>query len=403
MPVNIKKIPPAAERPETPRLERWFGLLALFFISGTAIGLYLDKQTEGTRFWLLIPAALVFAWLAVFALRLLVWAALDLRANGWDRAREEVLLREMRRGRRALQVLHADLSIPVPPDLIRSATSQLMQGDELLVNQHSRTGNQAGRHACFQVTADMELYGHTGSEALIRSRLIGLMKALAVKLAAFPSEQPVNILMPVSTSVAQDTLQALWQEAVKVVGIRQQLVPVEGSGQAFIDHWLDTRFQENTLLLIVAFQVEPEDITDTGEAFVSLLLGNRLTQQTLPPLALLHRPERTTPATAAEDIRQAADWVPVEDGEIRHLWASGLTDAQENAVQIAAHSPVLAGVDFTTSRYVTDDIIGNTGAATPWLALAAAAQASRKTRMPQMVITADPDGESFWSQVISPL
>ena len=403
MPVNIKKIPPAAERPETPRLERWFGFLAALLALGAATGLYLDKQAEGTRFWLLIPAALTFAWLAVFALRLLVWGALDLRASGWDRAREEVLLREMRRGRRALQILHADLSIPMPPDQIRSATSQLMQGDELLVNQSSRTGNQTGRHACFQVTDDMELSGRTGSEALVRSRLISQMKALAVKLAAFPSEHPVNVLMPVSTSVAQGTLQALWNEVIKVAGIRQQLVLVEGCGPEFIDHWLDNRFQEKTLLLIVALQVEPQEIADTGEAFVTLLLGNRLTQETLAPLALLHRPERSTAATASEDIRQAADWVPVEEGTIKHLWTSGLSAAQANAVQIAAHTPVLAGVDFATSRYVTDDIMGNTGAVTPWLAVAAAAQASRKTRMLQMVITAGPDGDAFWSQVISPL
>lgn len=40
-------------------------------VLGTAIGLYLDKQADSTRFWLLIPVALSLAWLVVFTLRLL--------------------------------------------------------------------------------------------------------------------------------------------------------------------------------------------------------------------------------------------------------------------------------------------------------------------------------------------
>lgn len=403
MPVHLKNIPPAAERPAVPEMSRWFSFLGGLTVIGTAAGIYLDKQAEGTRFWLLAPAALCIVWLVVFMLRLLVWASLDLRAIGWDRAREEVLLHETRRGRRALQILHTGIVLPLPDTETRPPATVLMEDVSLLKRGPDRAGKQLARHAHFAI-ADY-LLDRPGKEVEIVTQfhVETLLLDVATRLDAFPPEQAVAVLLENSTTIPPDTLRRLWDNSVKAAGIRQQLVPVDGGGPGFIDHWLDERFEEKTLLLIVALQVEPEEIADTGEAFVALLLGNRLTQETLAPLALLHRPERTTPATASEDIRQAADWVPVEDGAIKHLWTSGLSDAQANAVQTVAHTPVLAGVDFASSRYVTDDIMGKTGAVTPWLAVAAAAQASRKTRLPQMVITAGPDGDAFWSQVISPL
>lgn len=91
MPVHLKIIPPVAERPAVPEVGRWRASLVLFIAVAVTVGLYLDKQAEGTRFWMLVPVVLCFAW---FTICLLVWASFDNRASSWDKTREDVLLRE---------------------------------------------------------------------------------------------------------------------------------------------------------------------------------------------------------------------------------------------------------------------------------------------------------------------
>ncbi|MNN73617.1 hypothetical protein D3C81_1897500 [compost metagenome] len=70
MPVRLDKVPPLAPRPARPRIWLWLGLL----LSGLLLGL------GGT------------------------WGE-HAAADGWDEAREEVLIRKIRQGRRLQQVL----------------------------------------------------------------------------------------------------------------------------------------------------------------------------------------------------------------------------------------------------------------------------------------------------------
>jgi hypothetical protein len=65
----------------------------------------------------------------------------------------------------------------------------------------------------------------------------------------------------------------------------------EGSGLSVIDRWLNERIKDKAMLLIVGLQLKPAESDNTAEAGVALLLGNRLTQEALEPLALLHRPD----------------------------------------------------------------------------------------------------------------
>jgi len=119
-------------------------------------------------------------------------------------------------------------------------------------------------------------------------------------------------------------------------------VPVEGSGLAVLDQWLDQRIGDKASLLVVALQFAPQQAEGTAEAAVGLLFGNRLTQTVLPPIAYLHRPEQERePNTDAllYAARQALEWAPLDAQSIQQTWRVGV-DVQRNE----ALSNVLAAV-----------------------------------------------------------
>ena len=112
MPVNLKIIPPAAWRPAPIRFGYWFSALGALVVVAAVTGLALDQRGESTKLWILFAVAIMLVWLLVFVLRVLFWLFQHNNSDGWDSRREETLLWETRRGRRALQILHASVDIP---------------------------------------------------------------------------------------------------------------------------------------------------------------------------------------------------------------------------------------------------------------------------------------------------
>lgn len=138
MSVNLKTIPPAAWRPTPIRFGYWLSALAMLTVMAVIAGLAFDRQGEGTKFWILLPAIIMLVWLLVFVLRLLFWLFQHNHADGWDRMREETLLWEIRRGRRALQILHISVDIPLPEEPGQTPVTLLMEGPSILKSQPGR-------------------------------------------------------------------------------------------------------------------------------------------------------------------------------------------------------------------------------------------------------------------------
>lgn len=408
MPVNLKIIPPAAWRPEPVRFGYWFSVLAGLITIGVVVGLTLDRLEEETKYWLLVSAAIMFTWFVVFVLRLLFWLLQHSRADGWDRRREETLLRETRRGRRALQILHVGLDIPLPEESVQTPLALLMNGPSTLLSQPGRgRENEFSFHTFFQASSVLQ----AGDEFLepeqldlkvFRDRLHKLLEGVAVALAPFPSDQPVTVLFESDTSIHPHCVTLVWQECVQSSGIVQPVKLADGHGAEFIDEWLDNRINDQNLLLVIAIQVAPETRTGSTEATVALLLGNRMTQSTVSPLAWLHRPECTDPKAPIDGIAQAADWVPLEDGQVQRIWLSGLNAQEASAVIPAMALPLLSGVPSPGGRHNTDLIIGHAGCVSPWLAAAVATLATQQTGSAQLAISAHRDTGTLWTQAITP-
>lgn len=407
MPVNLKIIPPAAWRPTPIHFGYWFSALGTLIIVAAIAGLAFDRQAESTKLWILCPVVTTLVWLLVFVLRVLFWLFQHNHSNGWDRRREETLFRETRRGRRALQILHISVDIPLPEESGQTLVNFLMEGASMLKNQAGRGREDFCLHTFFPIPpmgqeSDDSLEPEQQDLVVFQTRLQKLLADVAIALAQFPSKQTLAVLFEVDTSILPRRFIPVWHESLKEAGIVQPIEYVDGHGAQFIDEWLDNRINDKSLLLIIAAQVAPKMRQGSAEAMVALLLGNRLTQNTVSPLAWLHRPERAVPQLLEEAIVQAADWVPLEAGQVKHLWLSGLTLEEASGVIPAMAIPLLTGVPSPAGRHNTDLIIGYAGCVSPWLAAAMGALAAQQTDSSQLAISSDDATGALWIHAITP-
>jgi len=407
MPVNLKIIPPAAWRPNPIYFGYWFSALVVLVVVASIAGQAFDQQEEGTNFWILFPCTVMLIWFLVFFMRALFWLFQHNQADGWDRRRKEILLRETRRGRRALQILHVNVDLPLQEEPVQTPVTLLMEGPSILISQTGRGREDYCLHTFFPTPS----IGQESNDSLepeqqdlmvFQARLKKLLADVATALASLSPKQTLTVLFEVDTSILPRRFIPAWHESLEEAGIVQPIEYVDGHGAQFIDKWLDNRINDKSLLLIIAAQVAPEMRQGSTEAMVALLLGNRLTQDMIPPLAWLHRPERTEPQSLDEGIAQAANWVPLEAGQVKHLWLSGLTLEETSAVIPVMAKPLLSGVPSPAGRHNIDLIIGGAGYVSPWLAAAVAALAAQQTGSAQLAITADRDIGALWIQAITP-
>ncbi|WP_312983584.1 hypothetical protein [Atlantibacter sp.] len=400
MPVKIKNIPGPALRPAPPKLSRWLAALAYMVACGILLIRFLDKYIENDNFWWFAIGIPMGGWGIFFVLRMSLFGLRHMRANAYDRRREQYILKQIRRGRRALQILAAECATAHALDLqFTTIAEPLLRNINVLFPQTTREGGDNIRHSHLPITEGKAVASD------VTTAFNALLKKIAVQLAALP-ENPVAVLLESSSSLPEDEIKALWLQAWQKSGMSQPTDFVSGQGLMAIDHWLDHRIHENTLLLVVALQIAPELPEMTAEVVVGLLLGNRLTQKRLMPQALLHRPEASGMNAAAlqEGVLQAAGWVPLTPNGAAHLWLTGLDDTSDirSGTIIVQGKPPLTSIKQDAGLHDFSSYLGNPGCAAPWLAIAVAAQIISDDPLPHMIISGEQGSDIVWSTVVSP-
>lgn len=414
MKFHLKNLPPKASHPEPPRAGRWF----IFLVSMLAFSVLLARMagTDRYNFWifaLIVPAVI---WFTICGARMMMYLWLELQASSIDRRREQWILNKTRCSRRAFQVLLAECVIagqennvhiigqPNNEDVSNEAgrlampysLTHMMSNKNLIRAQTNWKGEEGCRHSRIAYQP-----GLTPNE-VTEETLVRLAEAVKMVMLSIPENNPVVVLFESSGPLPVSRLQLTWRQAWQKNGLTQPLEYAEGSGLGYVNTWLNERIHDDALLLVIAIQIAPKNPQGTGEAVVALLLGNRLTQKTLKPMALLHRPDCSTEAELETGLEMAAYHVPLNDIKLQHLWQCGLSQSQREAATIQYTSPLLASVK-SENIYDVDGSLGTTGCVAPWLAVAAAAQAAQKLQNHQLIITSDSGHEAVWSALVSPI
>lgn len=394
MSYSLKYLPEYYPRPEPIKTARWFMtlciMLALSIILMRIFGRYVDNH----HFWLFALGVPTAIWGSAFAFRLGTWMLRDIKANGFDRRREQWILRETRSARRALQVLNASFITGHSASSQEVIATFMQDNDSIIVSQTDRNGNESTRMSRVA----------SSPQDTPKYLITGIFSELLVKLpfTQFPDKASLVVVFNISTSLPREAIRHCWDDAMKKNNITVPVEYGEGNGLSIIDDWLNTRIKDKAMLLIVGLQFDPSDSDNTAEAGVALLLGNRLTQEALDPVALLHRPDPAPPGGLEEGMRMAAWNVPLKENIVKHLWLAGLTKEQRaEVVESQNKHPAQSVEDDAVANL--DVSMGHAGAAAPWLAIAAATEIARQTQSPQMIICGDTTQNVLWSTFITPI
>jgi hypothetical protein len=402
MAVRLDRIPAMALRPGRPRAWLWVGLLVLFLLIGMALAETLlapALSDQPLTFWSMALGAPLACWCVTGFWRMALYIGQHRLADGWDQARQDDVVRNTRAGRRSQQVLGVSLytALRAPGETPASQLEKVLEGTSALAVQPTREGATALRHSYLPAAAQEP-------ELLLLQVLQQVLDDLRQTLLRVPDQAPLALLLQVDSGLPESLLRRVWRHAWQTSGIRQSTVPVEGLGLDALDQWLDQRIDDQAMLLVVAVQFAPENPEGSAEAAVAVLLGNRLTQNTLVPIAYLHRPEQereSNPDPLLYAARQALDWVPLPSTAIERVWRAGVdgarsADLAQVATQLEWSSKDPQGVGNL------DELLGHAGSASPWLAIAAATQTIERGAGAQFIFSIGDDTAALWGTVLTP-
>ncbi|MHC8305775.1 hypothetical protein [Pseudomonas sp. PB3P13] len=377
-------------------------LLLLLGVCGTFLFGTQALHQQPVSFWGLALGVPLLGWCLLSFGRVLLYFGQQQVADGWDKAREEDLIHKVRRGRRVQQVLgvslHTALLAPGEKDALQ--LNALLSGTKAIKTQPSWLGGSMLRHS--------RLPGVTNeaSEYVLQQVVEQVLSDLAQTLMQLSDDAPLALLLEVDSALPENMLQRVWRQAWSESGIRQSTVSVEGDGLEAVDQWLDQRIGDQALLLVVALQFMPQQPEGTAEVAVGLLFGNRLTQNTLPSMAYLHRPEQEREPTTEALLyaaHQALDWVPLDPQSIEQTWRVGV-DARRDAALTTVMAEVSLPSKHNQGFYDLDTQLGHPGKASPWLAIAAATQTIQCGAGPQFIFSGGGCVDAgLWSTVLTPV
>lgn len=390
---SLKHLPERYPRPAPPKTFRWFAVLALMLVISVILMRIFGRYIDNSHFWLIAIGTPVVVWIVSFGIRMWFWSLQDSKANGFDSRREQWILRETRRARRALQVLNTTYITAYPEIEKDVVATAMLNNKSIIASQADWKGEKSKR-------VSRILVGPEDTPELLISRLLSELIA-GLPVDRFPEHVLLVVALDISSSVSLDAVRDIWQQEWQESGITCAVEYLDGSGPGVIDSWMNNRFKELAMLLIVSLQIAPVVSNNSAEAAVAILLGNRLTQEALEPVALLHRPDPAPPGGLEEGMRMAAYNVPIKENIVKHLWLAGLTKEQR--------AEVVGSQNKHPAQSVEDDAVvnldvsmGHAGAAAPWLAIAAATDIARQTQLPQMIISGDTTQDVLWSTLVTP-
>ena len=104
MPVDLKNMPDVSARPASPKFARW--MMVLMILIGFCI--VISRLVTGKNNVLLTVGAPAIMLGGLLFILFVIYLLRAISANARDREREQTILKEVRRGRRALQILAAE-------------------------------------------------------------------------------------------------------------------------------------------------------------------------------------------------------------------------------------------------------------------------------------------------------
>lgn len=402
MAVEIQKVQEKARRPSPPRWSFWLGMLLLLLLLGLMGGILLVGQAppvDAGGIWQVALGTPLLVWVMAIFTRVIIYAGYARVADGWDEARTKDLEQKYQVGRRSLQIWGASIYTALKRQGVSSEeqVSNLLSGVRAIKSQPFRVGGDVIRHSC------IDGYSNADPEQVLLQAFEQVLTDLAQILDGLADDILLKVLVEGDSKITERTLHRMWRSVWRKSGIRQSTEIISDAGLVVVDQWLDRGGEDNSLLLVVAYQFAPEQPRDTAEVVAGLLLGSCNPVSSLHPIACLHRPEflRDSDSDVDLSVQQALEWVPINACSIEHVWRSGVDRYYDRLVTMALTSLSEAGA-VKKEFHDLDSLLGSAGRAAPWLAISLASESIKLGAGAQFVISGGSDELFFCYCAVTP-
>lgn len=396
MPVDLTCIPVRAESRPAPSIGRWLVfLLALVAGNGLATAWLwpAEMSTHIPLFWICFPGVALVIWVILGIVRCVIFLTPVFGNEGWNDMRERDLAQEIRRGQRSLVMLAKAVQLP---HVVASGTlsEQLLIPDGIsLPPVADTTGQNVIHQARF---GDASLAWMDRLKVQLRALLSD--NGMHSALRGLPPQSPLAIalLTDPENSVTPEQQQMSEQIIREIIGLPFRLSFIEVSGPDILDRWLDEPGLMQTFL-VLAVNLMEEDVDGTGEATVALLL-QRDASLMEEAVVSVHRPELThSEQGITYALQQALLWGMATPDAVSQIWLAGTGTENKADGQFSD-----AGIRFPRAGQPCDIDLrtGQTGYASPWLAMAVAAENLIVTSSPQLLMSVGAENHASWFMVI---
>lgn len=390
MSVDLDAIPDPAPPIRRPDTRRWLVALGFTLLTGVSLALW-NWKPERTNlvFWLCTQALPVALWGACFTLRRFSYKCDQVWAASWNRERRRLTEQEIQRGQRCARVLYAAVSTQIGsgPEKLMNA---VIASSPIMAVSTPRAGGAPVRHT--------ELPGFPSLQPdALDTAITRLITQLAPVLANTPASLPCALIMDCDVPDNSDI-------SARVAGIlanktQRTFKTLRGHGPAALDRWLDEGWFAPSLLLVFSAVLRSRHQEGDGEAITLLALANR-PLSAFPQAVRLHRPEQGSSASLKKALARALLWASLPPDALKDAWLSGPLATQGGAWIQSCEDNGLA-LNLTEDNHNIDMVTGDTGRASPWLALVLAACRAGAESTPQVAVMQDGES-SIWIAGVTP-
>ena len=256
MSYSLKHLPERYPRPVPVKTFRWFAVLAAMLVISVILMRIFGRYIDNRHFWFIAIGTPVVMWVVSFGIRMWVWSLQDSKANGFDRRREQWILRETRRARRALQVLNTTFITAYHEMDKDVAAAAMMNNQGIIASQADWKGEKSKRMSRILVEPE------DTPESLISHLFSELIADLPID--KFPEHASLVVVLNVSSSLSLAAVRDIWQQKWQESGIACAVEYEDSNGVEGINHWLDHRIKDSAMLLIVSLQIAPTVSNNSG-------------------------------------------------------------------------------------------------------------------------------------------
>ncbi|MGV3345347.1 hypothetical protein ACGVWS_06235 [Enterobacteriaceae bacterium LUAb1] len=389
MPIYLDEVPEDEDNISRPVILRWVILLIVILLVGVVLTLW---QWTGDRrevsFWL-TALGLPFSIWGILAVFRHIGYRLELNGEaGWNHECESLKVTEIARGQRFAWVLDTYVQTPAGRGT-GSLVAAMAQAMPLLKTAVPRAGGLPVRHS--------RITDFDADRGAVKKAIAKVAVRLKSTLERLPETLPCWLMFDGGTELPAEDESELLQFLTLKSG--RDLRQLSMQGMNALDKWLDNRWDKPSALIVLTLALRPFPQENDAEAITFLVLCNRKSHQ-FPEAVRLHRPQLSNHDTLTRNIAHSLRWANVVPDGIKEIWISGEAVTARPGLNKACEENTLT-LSLTDDIKNIDAILGYTRQASPWVAIALAAEAVQKQGAQLIAAQPDPASDDIWLTVIT--